>query len=186
MANQTTERERAEPTDAEAGSTARLDEERARRAANLFDLRRLIGGLFLIYGVILTVLGVGASDAEIEKAAGINLNLWVGLSLLVVGALFLAWAFARPLSDELERTTSEPRTTHGRRRSDRPERRAAAQSDEPAGRARPRAHRRDERSRRQQRQHRAAEAAPDHARAGGAGALERARPSPRPRATLAS
>ncbi len=105
MANHTTERERAEPADDPiAGTTdeAAVDEERARRAANLFDLRRLIGGLFLIYGAILTVLGVGASDAEIEKAAGINVNLWTGLSLLVVGALFLAWAFARPLSDELE------------------------------------------------------------------------------------
>jgi len=40
--------------------------ERARRAANLFDLRRLIGGLFLIYGVILLILGIGASDADID------------------------------------------------------------------------------------------------------------------------
>ena len=60
-----------------------------RRAANLFDLRRIIGGLFLVYGVILVVLGLGASDAEIEKAAGWNLNLWVGVAMLVVAALFL-------------------------------------------------------------------------------------------------
>ena len=78
-----------------------VDEERARRAANLFDLRRLIGGLFIIYGAILTVLGIGASQEEIDKAAGINLNLWVGLSLLVVGGLFLLWAFTRPLSEQL-------------------------------------------------------------------------------------
>jgi len=78
-----------------------IDEERARRAANLFDLRRLIGGVFVIYGAILTVLGIGASQEEIDKAAGINLNLWVGLSLLVVGGLFLAWAFTRPLADQL-------------------------------------------------------------------------------------
>jgi hypothetical protein len=97
MANQTTERERSEPAEAVA-----VDETRARRAANLLDLRRLIGGLFLIYGAILTVVGAGASQEEIDKAAGVNLNLWVGLSLLVVGALFLAWAFARPLSDRLE------------------------------------------------------------------------------------
>jgi hypothetical protein len=107
MANHTTERDRAErPTDEPLGGAGgdgqAIDEGRARRAANLFDLRRLIGGLFLIYGAILTVLGIGASDREIEKAAGINLNLWVGLSLLVVGALFLLWAFARPLSDQLE------------------------------------------------------------------------------------
>jgi hypothetical protein len=75
--------------------------ERARRAANLFDLRRMIGGLFLIYGAILFVLGLGASDAEIEKAAGWNLNLWTGVAMLAVAAIFLVWAFTRPLSDEL-------------------------------------------------------------------------------------
>ena len=110
MAHHTTERERVEartqpPTgDPLIGRTeeAAIDAERARRAANLFDLRRLIGGLFVIYGVILTVMGIGASDEEIDKAAGINLNLWVGLAMLAVGALFLVWAFARPMSEQLE------------------------------------------------------------------------------------
>jgi hypothetical protein len=80
---------------------AGLDAARARRAANLFDLRRIIGGLFAVYGVILVILGLGASDAEIDKAAGWNLNLWVGLAMLVVAAIFLLWAFTRPLGDEL-------------------------------------------------------------------------------------
>ena len=40
------------------------------RRRDLFDIRRLIGGLFLIYGVILTVLGLGESDASIAKSAG--------------------------------------------------------------------------------------------------------------------
>ena len=80
---------------------AALDAERARRAANLFDLRRMIGGLFAIYGVILVILGLGASDAEIDKAAGWNLNLWVGVAMLVTAAIFLAWAFMRPLGEEI-------------------------------------------------------------------------------------
>jgi hypothetical protein len=78
-----------------------VDESLARRAANLFDLRRIIGGLFGVYGVILVILGLGASDAEIDKAAGWNLNLWVGVAMLGIAALFLLWAFARPLSEEL-------------------------------------------------------------------------------------
>jgi hypothetical protein len=78
-----------------------VDEDRARRAANLFDLRRIIGGLFGIYGLILVVLGLGASDAEIDKAAGWNLNLWVGVAMLAVSALFVLWAFTRPLSEEI-------------------------------------------------------------------------------------
>jgi hypothetical protein len=86
-----------------------IDSERAARAANLFDLRRIIGGLFLVYGTILAVLGAGASEADIERAAGVNVNLWTGLAMLAVGALFLLWAFARPLAQELEEGAgSEP------------------------------------------------------------------------------
>jgi len=83
-------------------------EARAARAANLFDVRRFIGGLFLIYGVILFILGIGASDADVQKAAGVNINLWTGLAMLVVGAIFLAWAFVRPLGEELADAESEP------------------------------------------------------------------------------
>ena len=81
---------------------AELDAHRSERAANLFDVRRIIGGLFAIYGLILTILGIGASDADIEQAAGINVNLWVGLAMLLVAAIFLGWAFTRPLSRELD------------------------------------------------------------------------------------
>ena len=86
---------------------AERDAGREARAANLFDVRRFIGGLFVLYGVILFVLGIGASDSEVEKAAGVNVNLWTGLAMLLVGAFFLAWAFTRPLSDQLEEE-SEP------------------------------------------------------------------------------
>ena len=74
---------------------------RAMRAANLFDLRRIIGGVFVAWGVLLTILGLTESDAEIQKAAGVNINLWAGLAMLVFGGLMLLWAFARPLGEEL-------------------------------------------------------------------------------------
>ena len=99
----------------EKAEGAELEQHRARRAANLFDLRRMIGALFAVYGVILVILGIGASDAEIDKAAGWNLNLWVGIAMLIVAAFFLIWAFTRPLADELdeaERAESD-RTVHG-------------------------------------------------------------------------
>jgi xanthine/uracil/vitamin C permease (AzgA family) len=86
---------------------AEIEAHRAARAANLFDVRRFIGGLFAIYGVILFVLGFGASDAEVEKAAGVNVNLWTGLAMLIVAAIFIAWAFLRPLSEELDEEQSE-------------------------------------------------------------------------------
>ncbi len=66
-------------------------------ASKLFDLRVLIGGLFTLYGVLLTVYGIFTSQAEIQKAAGININLWLGVGMLVLGLLFLLWARLGPL-----------------------------------------------------------------------------------------
>ena len=82
---------------------------RAERAANLFDLRRIIAGVFLVWGVLLIFLGLTESDAEIEKAAGVNINLYAGIGMFVVGAIFLVWALARPLGEELrEAEPDEP------------------------------------------------------------------------------
>ena len=78
------------------------------RAADLFDLRRIIGGLFLLYGVILTVAGITDSHAEVARAAGLRINLIAGLGMLVVGALFVAWALWRPLGDELTEAQPDP------------------------------------------------------------------------------
>jgi hypothetical protein len=83
--------------------------DRATGIANLFDLRMVIGGLLALYGVILTVMGVFASDAAKEKAAGININLWAGLVILAGGAIFLAWARLRPLRVEDLQTADEDR-----------------------------------------------------------------------------
>lgn len=81
---------------------AETDAQRAAKAARLFDIRRLIGGLFLIYGVILVILGLGESDKSIAKSADINVNLYSGLGMLVVAAIFIAWALMRPLGDAPE------------------------------------------------------------------------------------
>ena len=69
-------------------------------ASKLFDLRVLIGGLFTLYGVVLSVAGLLASQKAIEKASGININLWMGLGMLALGLLFLVWWRRRPLHRE--------------------------------------------------------------------------------------
>jgi|SRR4051794_11280146 hypothetical protein len=74
---------------------------RVAEAANLFDLRRIIGGVFVILGILLTILGLTESQAEIDKAAGVNINLWAGLGMLAFGLLMILWALTRPLGDEL-------------------------------------------------------------------------------------
>ena len=66
-------------------------------AAKLFDLRLMIGGLFTLYGVALTIYGFFTTQAEIDKAAGININLWLGLGMLVLGLLFLLWRRLDPV-----------------------------------------------------------------------------------------
>src|ERR1041385_2427546 len=90
--------------------------ERTERAANLVDLRRIIGGLFTVWGVLLIILGATESDAEIDKAAGININLFAGIGMLLFGVLMLVWAFTRPLGTELaqaEPETSADETSRG-------------------------------------------------------------------------
>ena len=77
---------------------AEIDAQRAAKAARLFDIRRLIGGLFLIYGLILVVLGLGESDESIAKSADINVNLYAGLGMLALSLFFIAWGLMRPLS----------------------------------------------------------------------------------------
>lgn len=65
-------------------------------AGKLFDLRLLIGGLFVFYGVVLIIAGALASSAALHKAAGININLWMGIGMFVVGAAFLLWQRMQP------------------------------------------------------------------------------------------
>jgi hypothetical protein len=78
---------------------------RTERAANLFDLRRIIGGLFVVWGVLLVVLGlVGMGDVENAE----SINTYAGLAMLALGIVFLLWAFTRPLSEELEEASGGP------------------------------------------------------------------------------
>ncbi|MFI6339212.1 hypothetical protein [Streptomyces sp. NPDC050535] len=71
-------------------------ESRSATAASLFDIRRIIGGLFVVYGVIVTIAGISPSDADLKKAEGVNINLWTGLAMLALGLFFLVWLKLRP------------------------------------------------------------------------------------------
>ena len=71
-------------------------EAKSATAARLFDIRRIIGGLFVVYGVIVTIAGITASEADLKKAQDININLWTGLAMLALGLFFLAWLKLRP------------------------------------------------------------------------------------------
>ncbi|GAA3011878.1 hypothetical protein [Actinokineospora diospyrosa] len=70
-----------------------------KRAAGLFDLRTVLALLFAVYGFVLTVMGIAfTTDADLEKAGGVNVNLWMGIGMVVVALLFALWVRVRPLS----------------------------------------------------------------------------------------
>ncbi|MXG89684.1 hypothetical protein [Nocardioides flavescens] len=64
--------------------------------AGALDIRNIIGGLLGAYGLILTLMGL-FGDKELDKTGDVNANLWAGIALLVVGAVFLVWARLRPV-----------------------------------------------------------------------------------------
>jgi hypothetical protein len=86
-----------------------------KKVAKLFDVRRVIGLLFVVYGVIVTLLGVFDNEEEIAKAQDIRINVWMGLAMLALGLFFLAWQWLRPpvpptpedLPDPGDRPTSD-------------------------------------------------------------------------------
>jgi hypothetical protein len=76
-----------------------ISEEEAARAANLLDIRRIIGGVLVVYGLLITGAGIFGSNADKHQAAGVNVNLYAGLAILVGGILFVVWALSRPFTD---------------------------------------------------------------------------------------
>ncbi|MFY0406208.1 hypothetical protein [Solicola sp. PLA-1-18] len=69
-----------------------------KKTAGAFDIRSIIGALLGTYGVILVLLGLfNATDAELARGDGLNINLWGGLGMVVVAALFITWARLRPV-----------------------------------------------------------------------------------------
>ena len=77
--------------------------------AGAFDIRNIIGALMGVYGVILGLAGI-FGDPELDKTGDINANLWTGLALLVVAAVFLGWARLRPIvvPSEFDRPDDDP------------------------------------------------------------------------------
>ena len=80
-----------------------LTEEEKREAirdTHRFDLRRFLGMLFVIYGVLVTAMGIANPAADKAPTGGIPINLYAGVSMLVVGAAFFVWDHLAPVADE--------------------------------------------------------------------------------------
>jgi formate/nitrite transporter FocA (FNT family) len=83
------------------------EEIKAARQANRFDIRRIIGAVFLAYGILLTVLGIVGSHHTKTKAAGINVDLWTGIGMIVFGIVMVVWALTRPVQPEPQETRGQ-------------------------------------------------------------------------------
>ncbi|OZM73854.1 hypothetical protein CFN78_06005 [Amycolatopsis antarctica] len=85
------------------------------RGAAAFDVRLIIALLVGVYGLVITVMGIGfTSQDDLDKADGMNINLYAGIAMLVFAGLFVLWAKVRPLQLEMtpeqqqESATEEP------------------------------------------------------------------------------
>lgn len=65
---------------------------------SLFDLRLILALLFVVYGLVLTVMGFLPQSAEaMAKTGDWNVNLWTGVVMLVIAVFFGVWTRLRPL-----------------------------------------------------------------------------------------
>lgn len=68
----------------------------AGHSAGAMDVRNVIGTLLVVYGAILSGMGLFA-DKGLDKTGDVNANLFAGIALLLVGGAFLTWARLRPI-----------------------------------------------------------------------------------------
>jgi hypothetical protein len=66
------------------------------------DIKIPIGGMFTILGLLLAIFGLATNGDVVlyERSLDININLWTGLVMLVVGILFLSTSKFRSAKEE--------------------------------------------------------------------------------------
>lgn len=67
-----------------------------RRTVGAFDVRFFIAVALGLIGVFLLLVALLA-DPELDKTGGIHANLWTGIGMVVVAAVFGVWARLRPM-----------------------------------------------------------------------------------------
>ena len=85
-----------------------------------FDLRRILGGLFVLYGVLVTIVGIVQNPEDVAKTHGIAINLWAGVSMLVLGILFFVWDRLSPVPEEdiIKNEEAEPTASEAARQAE--------------------------------------------------------------------
>jgi uncharacterized membrane protein len=67
------------------------------------DIRLPIGLMFSIFGLILSIYGLFTNSNSVmyAKSLSINVNLWMGLFMLVFGGIMLYFALRKGLKKEV-------------------------------------------------------------------------------------
>ena len=73
------------------------------------DVRLPIGGMFALFGAIITIFGLVSDPAIYERSLGININLWWGFVLFAFGAfmLIMAWRSLRAAKNKAKPDANE-------------------------------------------------------------------------------
>jgi prolipoprotein diacylglyceryltransferase len=85
-----------------------------------FDLRRILGALFVFYGVVVTIVGLVRNTQDMAKTHGIPINLWTGIAMLVLGILFFVWDRFSPVpeGDIIRNEETEPDANESARQAE--------------------------------------------------------------------
>ena len=92
----------------------RSTQDRSAHRAGALDIRVVIAMLLGVYGVVLVLMALFATSArDLDRAGGLDVNLWAGLGMLVVAAVLVGWARLRPVvvpdrPEEAEQPAGEP------------------------------------------------------------------------------
>ena len=86
--------------DLPAVQLTKQERDEAIRDTRRFDLRRFLGGLFVIYGVLVTGMGLARPEADKAPTGGIPINLYTGIAMFIIGAAFLLWDHLSPVSED--------------------------------------------------------------------------------------
>ena len=91
------------------------DDQKPSRLDRVFELRTIIAILFGVYGVFCLIWGFGFTTAdEIRRAAGINVNLLMGVVMLLTSVGFSLWVVVRPVELEPSRQDDDGEQGAGR------------------------------------------------------------------------
>ena len=66
------------------------------------DIKVPIGLMFALLGLLLTIFGLvtGGNEEMYRRSLDININLWTGLFMLVLGVVMLATSKFKPAKEE--------------------------------------------------------------------------------------